>query len=68
MLDLLKADPEVTERLTDDELEALFDLGYHLRRIDEIFGRVFGPSRLAARELRGRRLLYPLDRIAAGEA
>src|SRR5688572_12893656 len=41
LLDLLKADPEVTGRLPNDELEALFDLGYHFRRIDLIFDRVF---------------------------
>ena len=42
LLDLLKADAEVTSRLSDSELEALFDLGYHFRRIDTIFERVFG--------------------------
>ncbi len=42
LLDLLKADPEVTRRLSNDALEALFDLNYHFRRIDVIFGRVFG--------------------------
>jgi len=42
LLDLLEADPEVTAKLSDDQLEELFDLGYHLRRIDTIFERVFG--------------------------
>ena len=42
LLDLLKADSQVSERLSDRELEELFDLGYHLRRIDDIFARVFG--------------------------
>ena len=42
LLDLLKADPDVTARLSPDELEALFDLDYHLKRIDLIFERVFG--------------------------
>jgi adenylosuccinate lyase len=42
LLDLLKADPEVTERLGSAELEALFDLGYHLKHVDAIFDRVFG--------------------------
>ena len=42
LLDLLKADPEVTSRLSENALEALFDLGYHFRRIDVIFDRVFG--------------------------
>lgn len=42
LLELLKADPEVSERLSSDQLEALFDLGYHLKRVDTIFERVFG--------------------------
>ena len=42
LLDLLKADPEVTARLPDGQLEELFDLGYHLKRVDTIFERVFG--------------------------
>ena len=41
-LPLLKADPEVMAALSDDELADLFDLGYHLRHVDTIFGRVFG--------------------------
>ncbi|AEH62462.1 adenylosuccinate lyase [Zymomonas mobilis] len=39
LLELLKADPEVT--LSDEKLEALFDLGYHLKHVDTIFERVF---------------------------
>lgn len=39
-LDLLKADEDVS--LSDAELEDLFDLGYHTRHVDTIFGRVFG--------------------------
>ncbi|HKR86708.1 MAG TPA: adenylosuccinate lyase [Phenylobacterium sp.] len=39
-LDFLKADPEVT--LSDAELSELFDLGYHYKNVDVIFGRVFG--------------------------
>jgi len=42
LLDLLKADPEVTQRLSPNELEALFDLRYHLKHVDTIFDRVFG--------------------------
>ena len=42
LLQLLKDDPEVTAKLSDTELEGLFDLGYHLKRIDVIFDRVFG--------------------------
>jgi len=42
LLDLLKADPDVSQRLSSDELNALFDLGYHLKHVDTIFERVFG--------------------------
>ena len=38
-LELLKADEDVV--LSDDELEALFDLGYHFKHVDTIFHRVF---------------------------
>ena len=41
-LDLLKADEEVV--LSDADLEALFDLGYHFKHVDTIFNRVFGGS------------------------
>jgi adenylosuccinate lyase len=41
-LGLLKKDPEVMHRLSDAELEELFDLGYHLKHVDTIFARVFG--------------------------
>lgn len=41
-MDFLKADPEVRPHLTDAELEALFDLGYHFKHVDTIFARVFG--------------------------
>ncbi|MEA3080142.1 MAG: adenylosuccinate lyase, partial [Sphingomonadales bacterium] len=44
LLDLLKADPEVTERISPDDLNALFDLGYHLKHVDTIFDRVFGAA------------------------
>ena len=42
LLDLLKADPEVT--LSDEALEAEFDLGYHYKHVNTIFARVFGRS------------------------
>jgi adenylosuccinate lyase len=42
-LSLLKADPDVSARLSPGELEALFDLGYHTRHVDDIFARVLGP-------------------------
>ncbi|MBL8573249.1 MAG: adenylosuccinate lyase [Hyphomicrobiaceae bacterium] len=38
----LKADPEVSARLSAAELEAMFDLGYHFKHVDTIFTRVFG--------------------------
>ena len=44
LLDLLKADSEVSERLSASELEALFDLDYHFKHVDTIFTRVFGRS------------------------
>lgn len=44
LLDLLKADPDVTARLTDAELEDLFDLEYHFKHVDTIFERVFGTA------------------------
>jgi adenylosuccinate lyase len=43
-LTLLKADKDVRKALTPEELEALFDLGYHLKGVDGIFGRVFGEA------------------------
>jgi adenylosuccinate lyase len=41
---LLTADPEVRKFLTEDEIGANFDLGYHLKEVDTIFARVFGSS------------------------
>jgi adenylosuccinate lyase len=42
LLALLRNDQQVKSRLSDDQLEALFDLDYHLKRVDDIFARVFG--------------------------
>jgi adenylosuccinate lyase len=42
LLNLLKADPDVSQRLSADELNALFDLGYHFKHVDTIFDRLFG--------------------------
>jgi adenylosuccinate lyase len=42
LLELLKADPEVSALLTPEQIEERFDLGYHLKHVDTIFGRVFG--------------------------
>jgi adenylosuccinate lyase len=42
LLRLLKDDPEVSQKLSDEELDALFDLDHHFKHVDTIFGRVFG--------------------------
>src|SRR6476661_656124 len=42
LLDLLKADAEVSQRLSEGELDALFDLDYHLKHVDAVFDRLFG--------------------------
>jgi len=39
---LLAADPDVRKYLSEAEIAANFDLGYHLKEVDTIFGRVFG--------------------------
>jgi adenylosuccinate lyase len=44
LLELLKADPDVTAALPAAEIEEKFDLGYHLRQVDTIFDRVFGAA------------------------
>lgn len=41
-LALLKADPEVAAALAPEQIEACFDLDYHFKHVDTIFGRVFG--------------------------
>ena len=41
---LLMSDSEVSARLTLAVLDACFDLGYHTKRVDQIFERVFGRS------------------------
>ena len=42
LLDLLKADPDVSAKLSDEELEERFNLDYHFKHVDTIFDRVFG--------------------------
>jgi adenylosuccinate lyase len=44
LLDLLKNDQQVSQRLSADELNALFDLDYHFTHVDTIFDRLFGAS------------------------
>ena len=39
-LELLAADPEITDRLSAEELKACFDPAWHLRNVDAVFRRV----------------------------
>ncbi len=41
---LLKANPEIAERLDPAALEACFDLEFHSKQVDTIFQRVFHPE------------------------
>ena len=41
-LTLLKTDKDVRKAVTREELQALFDLGYHFKHVNTIFLRVFG--------------------------
>ena len=38
--DLIKADKEITSILSDEEIEDIFDLNYHLKQVETIFKRV----------------------------
>jgi adenylosuccinate lyase len=40
----LLADPEVTAVLSPERIAQAFDLGHHLKHVDTIFARVFGPE------------------------
>ena len=40
----LKGDPQVTAKLKPAALDAMFDLGYHMKHVDTIFARVFGKA------------------------
>ncbi|MBA3897610.1 MAG: adenylosuccinate lyase [Sphingomonadaceae bacterium] len=42
LMELLKADPDITAHLSAAEIEDKFDLDYHFRHIETIFARVFG--------------------------
>jgi adenylosuccinate lyase len=42
-LEALLADQDVTKALSTEQIRAQFDLGYHLKHVDTIFARVFGP-------------------------
>ena len=41
---LLKADAEVSQKLNPAQIDAMFDDFYHLKHVDAIFERVFGPE------------------------
>jgi adenylosuccinate lyase len=42
LAELLKADPDVIAALSAEEIDARFDLDYHLKHVETIFARVFG--------------------------
>ncbi|HKT86696.1 MAG TPA: adenylosuccinate lyase [Novosphingobium sp.] len=42
LLELLKADPDVTAALPPEAIEENFNLDYHFKHVDTIFARVFG--------------------------
>ena len=44
LLTELKADKEVSSRLTASELDSMFDDAYHLKHVETIFARVFGSA------------------------
>ncbi len=44
LMELLKADADVTAALSAEEIEARFDLDYHYKNVDTIFARVFGEA------------------------
>src|SRR5690606_27518248 len=46
---LLAADPGVSRHLSKKQLEACFDLGYHLKNVDVLFRRVFGKKRVKSK-------------------
>jgi adenylosuccinate lyase len=43
LMDLLKDDAEVNTLLSPEQIEASFDLAHHLKHVDAIFERAFGP-------------------------
>lgn len=42
LMELLKADPEVTQALSTQDIEDRFNLDYHFKHVDTIFARIFG--------------------------
>lgn len=43
-MDLLLKDKDVRRQLSPAEIKKIFDLGYHLKHVDTVFRRVFGPK------------------------
>ena len=41
-LDLLRADPQVASKVSDADIEEMFDMDYHTKNVNAIFRRVFG--------------------------
>ena len=41
---LLKADHEIAQKLSPSDIDAMFDDFYHLKHVDALFERVFGPE------------------------
>ena len=46
-LALLKADAAVRAHLSEAEIEAMFDMDFHMKHVDTIFTRVFGKTEIA---------------------
>jgi len=44
LLDLLKADKTVTAKVSEAELDEMFNMDYHTKHVDTIFKRVFGDA------------------------
>ena len=44
LMELLKADPDVSAALSAEQIEEKFDLGYHFKQVDAVFERVFGKA------------------------
>lgn len=44
LMELLKADADVTAALSAEQIEEKFDLDYHFAQVDTIFSRVFGAA------------------------
>jgi adenylosuccinate lyase len=57
-LSLLEADKRITARLSKKELNSLFDYGYYLKHVDEVFGRL-GLSKAKKAEQVGAESLAP---------